>query len=86
MILLRSKESEEGSDELKIICYDVTFVLCLEIIMHNLVSFNQLAYWHEFENEQKEDMNRAITDYFECLTECNDDTQTCRRICRSMFN
>ena len=57
----------------------------LENIMHNLISFNELAFWHEFEDETKEDMNRAITDYFECLTECNDDTQTCRRVCRSIL-
>ena len=53
--------------------------------MHNLISFNELAFWHEFEDETKEDMNRAIADYFECLTECNDDTQTCRRVCRSIL-
>ena len=56
------------------------------VIMHNLISFNQLAYWHLTEKELEEDTNRLMNDYFECLTECNDDTQTCQRICRSILS
>jgi len=53
--------------------------------MHNLISFNQLAYWHEIEDEMAKDMNQAIEDYFECLTECDDSTQTCRTICKTLL-
>lgn len=51
--------------------------------MHNLISFNQLAYWHNIENKYNED--DLIADYFECLTECDEDTQTCRKLCRKIL-
>ena len=53
--------------------------------MHNLISFNQLAYWHQTEKELEEDTDGLVADYFQCLTECDDDTQTCRRVCRSIL-
>jgi len=53
--------------------------------MHNLISFNQLAYWRQTEKEIKEDTDDVISAYFECLTECDKDTQTCRKICRSIL-
>ena len=34
--------------------------------MHNLISFNQLADWHQKEYEA--DIHDPITDYFECLS------------------
>lgn len=53
--------------------------------MHNLISFNQLASWHQTEKEIKENTDNLIAEYFECLTECDEDTQSCRRICRSIL-
>ena len=45
--------------------------------MHNLVSFNQLAFWKETividEKSDKEKNEDLIAEYFECLTECDDD-------------
>ncbi len=53
--------------------------------MHNLVSFNQLAYWYNMIDTDKENEDDLIAEYFECLTECDDDTQTCRRVCRKIL-
>ena len=43
--------------------------------MHNLISYNQLAGWREFEEtvERANAMEDAINDYYECLIECDDD-------------
>ena len=56
--------------------------------MHNLVSYNQLAEWKNFEetvNQCTDELN-LINDYFNCLIECDDDQATCKRICRNMLN
>ena len=57
--------------------------------MHNIVSFNQLAFWKEKividEKSDKEKNEDLIAEYFECLTECDDDAQTCRRVCKSIL-
>ena len=62
--------------------------LCVEVIMHNLVSYNQLAEWKHFEQtvDQCNDELDLINDYFNCLIECDEDQQTCKRICRNMLN
>lgn len=52
--------------------------------MKNLISFNQLAYLKDNTGEKTE-MERSISDYFECMTECDDDTQTCKRVCREFL-
>ena len=56
--------------------------------MHNLVSYNQLAEWKNFEEtvDQCTDELNLINDYFNCLIECDEDQQTCKRICRNMLN
>ena len=41
--------------------------------MHNLISLNQL-------NGYNED-NDLITEYYECLVECDDRQSKCKRIC-----
>ena len=53
--------------------------------MHNLISFNQLAFWHNFEDRDKDEENDLIAEYFECLTDCDEDTQTCRKVCRKIL-
>jgi len=55
--------------------------------MHNLISYNQLAGWREFEEtvERANAMEDAINDYYECLIECDDDQATCKRICREVL-
>jgi len=53
--------------------------------MHNLISFNQLASWKKTEEELQKD-NDSISEYFECLSECTDDSQICRRVCRYILS
>ncbi len=53
--------------------------------MHNLISFNQLAYWNNTEEYNRESEDDLIAEYFECLTDCDEDTQTCRKICRRIL-
>lgn len=48
--------------------------------MHNLISFNQLADWHQSNDDDHNEM--LISDYFECLSECDENSQTCKRVCR----
>lgn len=52
--------------------------------MHNLISFNQLAYSKQNLNQLQSDDDDCtkVNDYFQCLTDCDDDTQTCKRVCR----
>ena len=57
----------------------------MEVIMHNLISFNQLAYWNNTEEYNRESEDDLIAEYFECLTDCDEDTQTCRKICRRIL-
>ena len=58
-----------------------------EGIMHNLISFNQLAYLNQIVKDVEDNnSNQLITDYFECLTECNDEAQHCKKVCRSMLS
>lgn len=58
--------------------------MCVEVIMHNLISYNQLAGWQQFEKtlDRCNDHNDLINDYFECLINCDDDQNVCKRICR----
>jgi hypothetical protein len=55
--------------------------------MHNLISYNQLAGWKKIENTLDEfiDQHEIMNSYFECLTECDENTQSCRRICRKLL-
>ena len=55
-----------------------------ENIMHNPRSLNELAF--SYNNEDKlEEMNDSINDYFQCITECDDTTQSCKRICKELL-
>jgi len=56
--------------------------------MHNLVSYNQLAEWKHFAEsvDRCNDELDLVNDYFNCLIECDEDQQTCKRICRSMLS
>ncbi len=55
--------------------------------MHNLVSHNQLAGWKSKVEEVEEETSQesAINDYFQCLTECDDNAVMCRRICKEVL-
>ena len=53
--------------------------------MHNLVSHNQLAGWKSKMEEVEQDHESAVNDYFQCLTECDDNQNVCRRICKEVL-
>ena len=55
-------------------------------IMHNLVPFNQMLDWNLLENVESKNHNEIVNDYFQCMVECDDDQQTCKRICRDIFS
>jgi hypothetical protein len=52
--------------------------------MHNIVSYNQLAGW-EGATDPQNDQENFINDYFECLVDCDDDQQVCKRLCKEAF-
>jgi hypothetical protein len=67
-----------------LLCYS----MCMEVIMHNLISYNQLAGWEHFQEtvERSNEQNDLVNDYFNCLIECDDEKQTCKRICRELLS
>ena len=56
--------------------------------MHNLISFNQLAGWTKLEKTIDEftEQNELMNDYFNCLIECDEHQQQCKKICRDILN
>ena len=55
----------------------------LEAIMHNLISFNQLAgSKHEEPYDPHQDL---IAEYYECLIDCEEDQNVCKRICKEVL-
>jgi hypothetical protein len=61
------------------------------VIMHNLISYNQLAGWNESLMRLENTLDRSaeeadlINDYYNCLIECDDDQASCKRICRRIL-
>ena len=55
--------------------------------MHNLISYNQLAGWTQFEKTVDEcnEQNDKINDYFDCLIECDENYGVCQRICVNLL-
>lgn len=55
--------------------------------MHNLISYNQLASWNHLEKTINEyvEQDELINDYYQCIIECDDNQQACKRICRSIL-
>ena len=53
-----------------------------EAIMHNLISFNQLAGSQQQYADSQEDL---LTEYYECLIDCEDDQHVCKRICKEVL-
>jgi hypothetical protein len=56
--------------------------------MHNLISYNQLASWKHLENTLDEfiEQEEIINDYYQCLIECSDNQQECKRVCRKLLS
>ena len=46
--------------------------------MHNLIPLNQLNGYNDEDND-------LITDYYECLVECDDRQSECKRICKEVL-
>ena len=59
------------------LCYCSSF----EAIMHNLISFNQLAGSKHVEIPHDD----LIAEYYECLIDCEDDQHICKRICKEVL-
>ena len=57
-------------------CYFIHFI---GDFMHNLVSYNQLAGSYEEEHDTK------LTEYYECLIECDDQQSVCKHICKAVL-
>ena len=63
----------------------------VEVIMHNLISYNQLAGWKQSLVRLGNTLDRSmeesdlINDYYNCLIECDEDQGTCKRICREIL-
>ena len=45
--------------------------------MHNLIPLNQLNGYN--------DDNDLITEYYECLIECEEDQHICKRLCKEVL-
>ena len=56
----------------------------LEAIMHNLISFNQLA-GSKHPEDTFDPHNDLITEYYECLIDCEHDQHVCKRICKEVL-
>ena len=55
----------------------------METTMHNLISFNQLAGSKHMEYADSQD--DLLTEYYECLIDCDDDQHVCKRICKEVL-
>jgi hypothetical protein len=64
----------------------------MEGIMHNLISYNQLAGWRQSVERLSTTLDEAIeesdalNDYYNCLIDCDENQAFCKRICRSILD
>ena len=64
----------------------------MEIIMHNILSYNQLAGWKQSVLRLEKTLDRTleeadvINDYYNCLIECDESQATCKKICREILD
>ncbi len=54
-------------------------------VMHNLISFNQLAGLKNMKMSEESNDAELINDYYNCLIECEDDQPSCKRICKEIL-
>ena len=52
--------------------------------MHNRISHNELAQWNHREKSPNK-TDDLIDDYFDCLIECDDSHNTCRKVCGDLL-
>jgi len=48
--------------------------------MHNAISKNQLADWSLTDHQDQQ-----LEDYYECLVECIDEQNYCKRVCKEIL-
>jgi len=53
--------------------------------MHNLLSHNELSKWKVTEDKEVETDYELMSDYFECLTECDTSDHDAKRFCRHIL-
>ena len=60
----------------------------MEVIMHNLISYNQLASWNHLDQtiDKFIEETEVINDYYQCLIECSENQAECKRICREILS
>ncbi len=51
--------------------------------MHNPISQNQLATWNH--HDDKSVMDQQLDDYYECIVECVDEQNYCKRVCKEIL-
>jgi len=54
-------------------------------LMHNLLSHNELSKWKVTEDKEVETDYELMSDYFECLTECDTSDHDAKRFCRHIL-
>jgi hypothetical protein len=54
--------------------------------MHNLLSFNQLFGWNLSEKVEDKTQTDLVNDYFQCIMECDETEQTCKRVCKELLS
>jgi len=60
---------------------------CIEVMMSNLISYNQLASWKQLDKTLNGfiDETEIINDYYQCLIECNENQSECKRVCKTIL-
>tara|TARA_B100000085_G_scaffold76899_1_gene69149 strand:+ start:584 stop:766 length:183 start_codon:yes stop_codon:yes gene_type:complete len=57
----------------------------MEVIMHNLISHNELASWKWDQKETVEQKYDQVSEYFQCISECGIIDHQARRFCRHIL-
>jgi len=57
----------------------------MENIMKDLLSRNELASWKWDEKTATEEPTDQVTDYFQCISDCEIIDSTARRFCRHIL-
>jgi hypothetical protein len=61
---------------------------CIEVMMSNLIPYNQLVSWNHLEKTLDDfiEQSEIINDYYQCLIECDDKQQECKRVCKAILS
>jgi hypothetical protein len=56
-----------------------------EVIMHNLISHNELASWKWDEKTTVDQKYDQVSEYFQCISDCDIIDTNARRFCRHIL-